>query len=288
MDKVIALDIGGTQSRAALFEDERIAWRAVVPTPGQQGPQAMLDAVVDMLGSVRTHDAKVGVAIAGQVAGGRVTAHNDALLRGWNAWPLQQALAARLDRDVCVINDARAAAWGEYCSGSGQGCTEFAFVTVSTGIGAGLVLGGRLHLAGNGMDAELGEVLVDDDGLTLENLACGTALGKLAARHGYVDARGLFDAADAGDERAELLVREGVRVLARKLAGLAVLLGITRCAVGGGVGLRPGYIERLRQELHRLPALYHHEIIPARLGGDAGLHGVAAWVRDQSPPAPEG
>lgn len=288
MQKVIALDIGGTQCRAALFEGERIAWRAVVPTRGQEGPTAMVDAVADMLGSVRGHEAPVGVAIAGQVAAGRVTAHNEALLRGWKSWPLQEALAARLGREVEVVNDARAAAWGEYCAGSGQGCSEFAFVTVSTGVGAGLVLGGRLHLAGNGMDAELGESLVDDDGLTLENLASGTALGRLGAHHGYVDARGLFDAADAGDERAELLVREGIRALARKIADMVVLVGITRCAIGGGVGLRPGYIERLRQELHRLPPLYHHEIIPARLGGDAGLHGVAAWMRDRTPTAPKG
>ena len=275
MSKVIVLDVGGTHSRAALFDAGRIAWRAGVATPGQQGPQAMAEAMAALIAPLREVQASVGVAIAGQVQGGCVTAHNAGILRGWQAFPLGPTLAALTGRPVQVFNDARAAAWGEFLFGAGRGCEEFLFVTVSTGVGAGLVLGRRLHRARNGFDAELGETLCAD-GRTLESHAGGSALAELARRHGHADTRALFDAADAGDAVAETLVRGGIRQLVQKLADLSVMLGIQRSAIGGGIGLRPGYLQRLHEEMQQLPALYRHEMIAAELGADAGLHGAAA------------
>ncbi|WP_198415042.1 ROK family protein [Piscinibacter terrae] len=273
--EVIALDVGGTRSRAALVRGGEIVWRADASTPAQAGPQAMTDAMAALIHPLAGQPACIGVAIAGQVVNGCVTAHNAGLLRSWTDFPLTRALSERTGRQVRVLNDARAAAWAEHLRGAGRGCSEFLFVTVSTGVGAGLVLDGRLHLAANGMDAELGEALAAD-GQTLEAIASGTAMGEQAVRLGHRDARALFDAADAGDAGAERVVRDGIRALALKLADLSVMLGIQRTAVGGGVGLRPGYVERLREELHRLPRLYQHEIIRAELGADAGLHGAAA------------
>ena len=275
MSKAIALDVGGTHSRAALFEHGQIVWRASAATPARQGPQAMLATMVELLVPLHSVQAPIGVAIAGQVADGCVTAHNPDILSGWQAYPLAQALSERMARPVRIVNDARAAAWGEYCFGAGRGCDEFLFLTVSTGVGAGLVLNRRLHLARNGLDAEIGETLTAD-GRTLEAHASGSALGELARRHGWADARALCDAADAGDAIAEAHLRAGIREVANKLADLTVMLGIQRTVVGGGVGLRPGYVERLREELQRLPALYRHEMMRAELGADAGLHGAAA------------
>ncbi len=274
--QLIAVDVGGTHCRAALFDGDRIAWRMSVPTPAQEGPEAVVDAVTALLAPWRD-DAKlpVGVAVAGFVVEGRVTAHHG--LRGWEAFPLGQALSDRLQRTVPVFNDARAAAWGEYRRGAGQGCREFCFVTVSTGVGAGLVLDGRLHLARNGLDAELGETLAVD-GRTLEEHASGTALTRRALALGHANASALCDAADSGEPQAEAALRQAVGALAAKLADMSVLLGVARTAVGGGLGLRPGYLARLRSALHSWPALYRHELVPAALGGDAGLHGVAALL----------
>jgi N-acylmannosamine kinase len=277
MNQTLTLDVGGTHSRAALFEDGHIVWRHSVPTPGQQGPDAMVSTLLGLIAPVPTTDARIGVAIAGQVHdGGHVTAHNSALLRGWTAFPLEQALSQKLQRPVRVFNDARAAAWAEYRFGAGRGCSDFLFVTVSTGVGAGLVLKGRLHLARNGFDAELGETLASD-GQSLEAHASGTALAQLAAQHGSASGRALCDAADAGDTTAERLLTHGIHELALKLADLTVMLGIERSAVGGGLGLRPGYLERLRQEMHRLPALHRHEIIAAELGATQVCTGWRRW-----------
>jgi N-acylmannosamine kinase len=268
--------VGGTHTRAALFDAGRITWRASVATPGQDGPKALVAALAALIAPLGDVPAAVGVAIAGRVHDdGRVSTHADAPLRGWHGFALASTLQGRLARPVRVFNDARAAAWGEYLHGAGRGCSEFLFVTVSTGVGAGLVLNGRLHMARNGFDAELGDTLCAD-GRSLEAHSSGSALAGLARRHGHASGPALCDAADAGDAAAEALLRAGIRELAHKLADLSVLVGVQRTAVGGGLGLRPGYLARLREEMRRLPALYRHEMMSAELGADAGLHGAAA------------
>jgi len=281
MKKTVVFDIGGTQSRIALFEDNQIVWRDQVATPSKAGPDATVECMAQLFNSsdiANKTDLKVGVAVTGQIVDGCVTAHNSAILSDWHSYPLQRNLSASLKRPVSLFNDARAAAWGEYRFGTGQGCDEFLFLTVSTGVGAGLILNRRLHIAKNGFDAEIGEMKTDD-GQILENRASGTALGNLALQFGYTNAKGLCDAADQGDEQANKLYQNSIREIAKKLADLAVMLGIQRVALGGSVGLRPKYLERLRLEMELYPPLYQIEIVTAHLGHDAGLVGVADLVR---------
>ncbi|WP_165794896.1 ROK family protein [Solimicrobium silvestre] len=283
MQKVVVFDIGGSNSRIALFDGDDIVWRDQAATPGQQGPDAMVARMVELyLPTLNQRllnlDVNIGVAITGQIVDGCVTAHNAAVLPGWQSYPLQKVLSEKLQRSVRIVNDARAAAWGEYLYGTGRGVDEFLFLTVSTGVGAGLVLNRRLHIARNGFDAEIGEMKTAD-GATLEEHASGTALGRLALEHGYAGAKSLCDAADLGDSRATELVENGIREIAKKLADLAVMLGIQRVAVGGSVGLRAGYIERLRSEVAKYPPIYQVELVAAALGHDAGLVGVAALAR---------
>lgn len=277
--RVIALDVGGTHSRAALIDHGRIVERHQRPTPARDGPAAVVAALDELIAPWRHEPSlPIGVAIAGFVVDGCVTAH--AGLPGWDAYPLAARLGELHRRRVHVINDARAAAWGEYRHGAGGSSHEFCFVTVSTGVGAGLVLGGRLHLAGNGLDAELGETLAD--GRPMEEQASGTALDRIARTLGLAHAGALCDAAEAGHAGADAALRRAADVLAAKLADLSVLLGITRTAVGGGLGLRASYLSRLQEAMRAMPPLCRHELVPAALGADAGLHGVAAWLVDHS------
>lgn len=282
--KIVVFDVGGTQTRIALFENGQIIRRDQLATPGKSGPDATVEMMAQLftaLGSPAAADgvaadgvAAVGVAITGQVVNGCVTAHNPAILSDWHNYPMQQRLSERLQQPVRLINDARAAAWGEYRYGSGQGYDEFLFLTVSTGVGAGLILNRQLHLAKNGFDAEIGEMRCAD-GRTLEDHASGTALGQLAVQYGYASAKALCDAADAGDLKADALFQNGIAQIAAKLADLAVMLGIQRVAVGGSVGLRPGYLDRLKREMEQFPAIYQLELVAAQLGHDAGLVGAA-------------
>jgi len=278
--KSIVFDIGGTQSRIALFEEGQIVMRDQLATPSQAGPDALLASAAQLFAQVEHVQAPVCVAVTGQVVDGCVTAHNPAIMADWHSYPLQQKLAEKFGRPVRLINDARAAAWGEYLYGSGAGLAEFLFLTVSTGVGAGLILNRRLHLAANGFDAEIGEMKCHD-GKTLEDHASGTALGQLALQYRYSNARMLCDAADQGDTQADTLYQNGIREIAKKLADLAVMLGIQRVAVGGGVGLRPGYLERLQREMNLFPKIYRIEVVAAQLGHDAGLYGAADLARSE-------
>ena len=280
MNETIAFDIGATNSRIAFFENGKLTWKNQASTPAREGPQAFVDMMENLCLPLPQRDAPVGVAIAATVIEGRVTAHNSDVLPDWNDFPLETVLSERLRRPVRVVNDARAAAWGEFIHGAGRGCDEFLFVTVSTGVGAGVVLNRRLHLAHNGFDAELGETRAASGG-TLEEHASGTALGRLAAEHGYVNGKALCDAADSGDAAAERLYRHGITELASKLADLAVMLGIQRAAIGGSVGLRIGYVERLREALAQLPSMYRVELTRAELDHDAGLHGAASLASER-------
>jgi len=293
MTQEIVFDIGGTNSRIALFKAGKIVWRDQVKTSGQMGPEAMLNSMLNMLGSLELclpqtsalgstlSSIKIGVAIAGLVKQGEVYASNAEILKGWDYFPLEAMLTEKLQHQVMVRNDARAAAWGEYLYGSGKCIDNFLFITVSTGVGAGLVLQRQLHLARNGFDAELGETLTNDH-RNLEFHASGSGLERLAIAHGFGNAKTLCDAADRGDIEAENLYRHGIHELAKKIADLVVMLGIEKVALGGGLGLRAGYLERLQTELASLSAIcpmYQVPIVSAELGHDAGLIGMAALLR---------
>ena len=276
-NKTVVFDVGGTNSRIALFENGQITWRDQLSTPAMAGPDATIDIMAHLFAALGNLQAPIAVAVTGQVVDGCVTAHNPDILSNWHSYPLQQRLSDRLKQPVRLINDARAAAWGEYLYGSGQGLSEFLFLTVSTGIGAGLILNRRLHLAQNGFDAEIGEMRCAD-GRTLEQHASGTALGQLALQYRYSNAKMLCDAADRGDVQADTLYQNGIREVAAKLADLAVMLGIQRVAVGGSVGLRDRYLERLGAEMAQFPDMYRLELVEAQLGHDAGLFGAANMI----------
>ncbi|GGK14698.1 N-acetylmannosamine kinase [Deinococcus malanensis] len=287
---LLALDIGGTSIRAALVQDGHVQDRREIPTPKPATPDAVMAAALDLARPLVSHAQALGVACAGAVAGGRVTATATHTFPGWTDIPLAATLSDETGLPCAALNDARAAAWGEYVAGAGRGSSEFMFVTVSTGVGAGLILGGHLHLAANGLDAELGFVSVPAQwgpGIAvpplghlgpLEFETSGTALGARAQALGFSSARALCDAAEAGNSRAESEYRHSAVLLAWKLADIAALLGVTQVALGGSVGLRPGYLERVRACLGHFPDRYRPEVVHAQQGPDAGLLGAALWA----------
>jgi predicted NBD/HSP70 family sugar kinase len=152
----LALDLGGTKTSAALVRGRVAAERRVAPTPAQEGPEAVVEAAVGLLAPWLDRADAVCVAATGHVRGGTVSAINRATMPGWDEFPLAAALEARCGRPVRLVNDAHAAAWGEARFGAGRGVDDFAFVTVSTGVGGGLVAGGRLLLGARGLAGHLG------------------------------------------------------------------------------------------------------------------------------------
>ena len=289
-EALLALDLGGTSLRAALVHDGVIVERLETPTPKPSVPEAVLSAAAELARPLAARAAAAGVACAGAVSGGSVTATAVETFPGWVNVPLAPRLAAALGLPCSALNDARAAAWGEYLDGAGRGASEFMFVTVSTGVGAGLVLGGRLHLAGNGLDAELGFVSVParwrpsyrvpalGDLTPLEYETAGGALDRAAKERGWAGARELATRAEAGEAEAQALYGRSAALIAWKLADVAALLGVTKVALGGSLGLRGDYQERVKTALAHFPARYRPEVLPAALGADAGLIGAARWA----------
>ncbi|AWN24321.1 sugar kinase [Deinococcus irradiatisoli] len=287
---LLALDIGGTSLRAALISHGRVNRRLDARTPKPSTPTAVIEAAVQLAAPLAGQARALGVACAGAVAAGRVTATAVHTFPGWDDVALSETLSAELKLPCAALNDARAAAWGEAAAGAGQGVSEFMFITVSTGVGAGLVLGGRLHLAANGLDAELGFVSVPSRWTLgqevpplgelgpLEFETSGTALGGQARGLGWPDTRALADAAEAGNKEAEALYRRSAALIAWKIADVAALLGVTRVAMGGSVGLREGYLARVQDSLTRFPERYRPEVVHAELGADAGLIGAGLWA----------
>ncbi|MFC4638268.1 ROK family protein [Deinococcus hohokamensis] len=276
---VIAIDIGGTTSRVAVVKGSQVQERLEIPTEAHRGPNDLLkrlEGLLDQLDGAATAG-MVGVACTGRVHTGQVSAVNLQTMPGWTAVPVEVHLREALERPVRVINDAKAATLAEYTAGENPG--HFLFVTVSTGIGSGLVLGGQLHEAPTGLDVGLGFTR----GLEREPLeygSSGTALGRLALAAGFPDTAALFDRAEAGDPEAIGLLSSPLLALADRLADVHALLGLRSLCLGGSVGLRRHTREVVQAQL---PGV---EVRAAIHGADAGLIGAALYALGSAVPGP--
>lgn len=291
---VLALDIGGTKLAVALIEGCSVRLKRTLPTPAAEGPDAVVSAAAagaaDLLAAWHgPAPVSVGVASAGVVeAGGKVRAMSPELLPGWHGFPLVDELSAALavfmsTPRITAINDAQAAAYGEYVCGAGQGKGSLFFVTVSTGVGGGAVVGGSLWQGAGGLAGHVGHVR----GGELERLTSGTALAERAAAQGHaLDARGVIAAAQAGEAWAGRLLDEAADALAEALVDVKLLLDPEVFVLGGGVGLNPSFAAALERALAAKPLPLRPSVTSAALGADAGLIGAAAWALTQGAPMP--
>jgi glucokinase len=184
-------------------------------------------------------------------------------IRGWSGLNLTEAFCARFDVPVAVENDADAGALAEYRYGSGHDSTRFLYVTVSTGIGGGAVIDGRLYRGARGHHPEFGHHVIHGGGPQCycgargcwEVLAAGPALAaRYCADAGVkdVDARGVCELAVRGDETALRAVEQVAAWLGIGLANLATLFAPDVIALGGGV-MRSWFLleRRVREEFRR-------------------------------------
>lgn len=281
---ILTLDIGGTKLAAALWDGEALLRRVETLTPTHdRSPVGVMVAVLEVLRPLTSQASAIGVAATGAVADGKVTAMNADTLQNWHAFDLKAALEHAFGLPVAVLNDADAAAWGEYVQGAGRGTENFAFVTVSTGIGGGIVLNQQLHTTSHGVHAELGYTLTPD-GQPIELVASGGALDRWAQAQGWQGARELMARAARAETRAEQKLTQSADLVARMVANLYVTLGVTRIALGGGLGLAVGYLERVQRRLVALGEPWRAlELVRAELGPDAGLIGAAQWATTALP-----
>lgn len=290
-----AVDVGGTKVAVGLVDaDGRVRARRDYATAELRaagtGPEVVLAGLAELAAGHAVEPAGLGVAATGRPVGSVLGGLED-LLPAWDGVDLAPLSRSVLGVDCAIENDADAVALAEHRLGVVAGADPLAYVTVSTGIGAGVVQGGRLVRGAGGAHPEFGHHVVDPSGPRcscgapcLERRASGRAIeAAWRERTGRdEDAASVVAAADAGDAVAAAILDDAVGALGIGLANLAHLVAPAAIVVGGGLSeawhrLGPA-LERALDAVRLVPA---PTLRRSGFGRDAGLVGAAAvqWVR---------
>jgi glucokinase len=302
---VAGIDIGGTKIAVALAApDGRVVSSARFRTRVEAGPHAVVaDAVAEikrMLEAAGASLAAVGVGCAGPLDRRRGLVLSPPNLPGWDEFPIVALLEERLGARVRLDNDANAAALGERAHGAGRGLNDLVYITISTGIGGGIIVGGRVvHGVGDGA-GEVGHMTVLPEGPAcgcgargcLEALCSGTSIARRArerlsagaasslSSHAVelVTAQAVAEAARRGDALASEVWDETVRYLAVGVGNLLNVLAPEAVIIGGGVSAAGEQLfEPLRREVRARVKMLPAEkvnVLQAALGGDSGVRGA--------------
>lgn len=301
VDVLVGLDIGGTKCAAVLArpadgKPEILAKRRfdTAAYPRWQDMLSVLaDAVGEMCVSLRAAPVGIGVSCGGPLDSRRGLILSPPNLPGWDEVPVCAFFSEKFGVPVFLQNDANACAVAEWKFGAGQGCRNMIFLTFGTGLGAGLILDGRLYSGTNDMAGEVGHMRLLADGPvgygkrgSFEGFCSGGGLRQLAqmrfdAYDGEttltaddLSAKAVAAAADAGDALAQAIYAECGGMLGRGLAVLVDVLNPERIVLGSiyarsGHLLREGMLRTLRAEA--LPrSLDVCAVVPASLGDDIG------------------
>lgn len=289
------MDVGGTNIRAALVDgDGNVREREECETPKHPEPDAVLDVALRVMAKGDVERAVIGV--PGRVDyGAGVLEYAPNLPDTWRDELTESFLSKELGVDVALANDADLAAVGEAWFGAGREFADVAYLTISTGIGAGIVVGGLL-VHGRRSVAEVGHTIVDGRALlegkkaTVEQLGSGTALTALAREAGIAeDGKGIVELVEQGNATAQRIFERVVFSAAIGAVNLAHLFTPDVIVVGGGLGLVGELVlEPIRAMVrergpHALPEPI--KVVNASLGDDAGLAGAGAWERAFTPQA---
>lgn len=294
MSAILALDIGGTKIAAGIVDDAgTVQQRFQQPTPSDSA-EAAWQITADLIGQARSVAPvrAVGIASAGPVAlgAGTISPVNIAV---WQDFPIVDRVAELTGLPVRLGGDGLCMALGEHWRGAGRGAQFLLGMVVSTGIGGGLVLDGAPYDGRTGNAGHVGHVVADVDGELcvcgghgcVETIASGPRMTRWAQQQGWTgaDAKELAAAAEAGDAVALAAFRRGTTALAAVIASTAAVCDLDLVVIGGGVA-KAGEVlfGPLRAALTRyagLTFIRDLRVVPAALGGDAGLVGAAALVR---------
>ncbi len=310
----IGIDLGGTQVRAALVDiTGKIHARAATATDVAGGPVqivAQIKRLVDEICPIGhlAHVAGVGVSAPGPLDSDLGLILEIPTLAGWHNVPLRSILAEKLGLPIILENDGIAAANGEWKFGAAKGLQNFVYVTVSTGIGGGVVVDNHLLHGRRGMVGHVGHMVIDPLGPycscgargCFEAIASGTALGHAGRKAvaGFpasilaelpvdkITARTIVDAARQDDSLSlELLEREA-KYLGTGFSNLIHLYSPQRLIMGGGVALafdllQPVIVATVQTQI--MPPFRGVDIVPALLCDNAGLVGAATLVWEREP-----
>lgn len=295
----IGIDLGGTNIAAGLVDENgHIVDRESVKTNLPTNPHRLVDAMTGLCrtlmernGLTKENICSIGVGVP--CTANKRTGHmEDADHLGFASGPLVEPLKAALGLPIFIENDANAAAWGEFKAGN-YDADSFVLVTLGTGIGGGIILGGKLITGVNHTAGELGHMTICMDGVPCdcgrrgcwERYASGSALIQQASEalgKPVTEAKTVFDGAAAGDKACIQLLDTYTTYLAEGLANIINIFAPAYLCVGGGIShagdalLQP-VREKTWQRTFAKTAGRNTQIILAKLSNDAGILG-AAWL----------
>ena len=308
-NRAIAIDLGGTQVRAALFEKEHVLRRASLYTDVSGGPSGILDQFEELIDQVckgvDINDlAGIGLSSAGPIDTEAGIVLDIPTIPGLHDFPIKTALTKRFGLPVFIENDAIAAALGEWKHGAGSGLRNMAYLTVSTGIGGGAVVDGKLLHGRMGMGTHVGHMRLAQEGpicscgaqACFEAFASGPALAErarlasqtvdsdyllMAAKTADLDASTVFDGARSGDQQCLSLVDEEALYLGQGITSIIHVFSPERVIMGGGLSNGFDLLEAGIHAVIQSDAMAPFKNVPvvaSQLGDNAGLVGAATMV----------
>jgi glucokinase len=313
----IGIDLGGTTLKAALITDTGEIIQETLFDAAQKGSDAVFEQIVQTALKLRDHKkstgpvAGIGVGLPGLV--NRKTNRIEAMtkLPSLSQIDVTTELSRATGLPVIIDNDANTAAYGELQVGAARDRREVFFVTLGTGIGAGLIINGQIYRGAAGFAGEFGHMTIDPEGIEcacgnigcLETIVSGpnivrrtrerlyrdrtSSLSRLAIpRDREFTAEDIAHAAREGDEMAQVMMERTGMFLGIALAAVINLLNVEMVVMGGGVMeagdliLKPTTKETRRRAFP--PSFGSCEIVIAKLGSTAGIIGAALMARDQA------
>ncbi len=307
---VFGVDIGGTTVKLGLFDVEgKLLDKWEIPTRIQESGSYILPDIAESI-QKKLNEKKIEfkeVAGVGVGAPGPVDAQgvvHKAVNLGWGVFSIRETLEKILEIPVMAGNDANVAALGEMWKGGGQGSSDLIVVTLGTGVGGGIIIGGKMLTGATGAGGEIGHIHVEDAETEkcgcgnmgcLEQYASATGITRLAnrklqssskdsvLRSGEVSAKTVFDAVKAKDELAMEVAEEFGKYLGECLAAIACVVNPEVIVIGGGVS-KAGEILIDYIKPHYEKKVFHGsrnvKFSLATLGNDAGIYGAAKLVLD--------
>ncbi len=315
---VLAIDLGGTKIITALISNKgQMIAREYCSTLADEGPESVINRIlsaIDHLRSLRDISSSqlsgISIAAAGVIDMEKGIITSSPNLPGWCNIPLRDIVKERCKVSTFLLNDANAAALGEHQFGAGKGANNLIYITVSTGIGGGIIINGRLYFGSSGGAGEIGHTTVDVNGPRcscgnigcLEVLASGEAVAREAIRrisHGEkssltemvegkienITAEKVSLAAQDGDSLALEVIAKAAAYLGAGMVNLVNIFNPEIIIVGGGMAKMGDLLlapvrQVVKERAFQLPA-EAVRIVPAQLGDDAGVFGAAIFALEQ-------
>ncbi|MDI3311747.1 MAG: ROK family glucokinase [Thermoanaerobacterium sp.] len=307
------VDLGGTKINTGIMDaDGNILCNVKVPTEADKGPQHVINnikkSIIESLNKLNINVSQItgiGIGAPGPLNADRGVVECPPNLPGWIDIPLVDILKGDFDTEIKLNNDANAAALAEHLFGAGQGINNMVYMTVSTGIGGGAIIDGKLYNGANSNAAEIGHHTINFDGPRwcncgnpgcLESYASGTSLVKFAKKHiesgrdtilkniplGDLKAENIFDAAKSGDKLALELIENEAFYLGIGIVNIMAFYNPELIIIGGGLSSQWDVLYDKMMKTVDERALKPNRricrVVKAKLGGNVGLIGAASLV----------